>query len=200
MGAGYGLSRGQQYGHYGRPENSYITTVFTLHDFEARLNEVRSSPTNDGRLEMIVRRPSVGSREELIQARLDPVEGLVGDSWSARPHPDPEAQLTLMNSRLIALIAGERDRWPLAGDQLFVDLDLSVDNLPPRSRLAIGTALIEITPEPHTGCRKFASRYGVDAVKFVNSPAGRKLRLRGVNARVVRGGEIGAGDIVSRSV
>jgi MOSC domain-containing protein YiiM len=170
----------------------------TTEELEAGLNDVRASPENDGVLEMIVRRPLVDEREELSEARLDTAEGLVGDSWSRRRRPNPDAQLTVMNARLIALIAGDRARWPLAGDQLFVDLDLSTRNLPSGTRLSLGTAIIEITHEPHTGCRKFASRYGLEAVAFVNSPVGRDLRLRGANARVVQSGTIRAGDIVSR--
>jgi hypothetical protein len=177
------------------------TTVnhLALDGLEAGLDEVRRSPTDDGVLEMIVRRPQVGEREVVDEARLDPQVGLVGDSWSIRRDPDPSAQLTIMNSRLTALVAGDRERWPLAGDQLFVDLDLSAANLPAGTRLAIGSAVIEVTPEPHTGCRKFVSRYGVDAQKFVNSRVGRELRLRGLNARVVRGGAIRRGDRVMKT-
>lgn len=171
----------------------------SLGDLEAGLDGIRRSPKDDGVLEMIVRRPQVGVREMVEEGELDTARGLVGDSWSTRRNPDPDAQLTLMNARLIALVAGGRERWGLAGDQLFVDLDLSVANLPPGARLAIGSALIEITPEPHTGCRKFVSRYGLDAMTFVNSPLGRELRLRGVNARVVHGGAIRRGDVVSIS-
>ena len=83
---------------------------------------------------------------------------------------NPDAQLTLMNARVVALVAGERERWPLAGDQLYVDLDLSADNLPPGTRLAVGSAVIEVTPEPHTGCAKFSARFGSEALRFVNSP------------------------------
>jgi MOSC domain-containing protein YiiM len=109
-----------------------------------------------------------------------------------------DTQLTVMNARVIALLARERSRWPLAGDQLYVDFDLSADNVPPGTRLALGAAIIEVTAEPHTGCSKFAARFGRDATRFVNSPAGRQLQLRGINARVVRAGQIRAGDIVSK--
>lgn len=170
----------------------------TREELEAGVDEIRRSPKVEGVLEMIVQRPQVGIREVVDEGSLDPEQGLVGDSWSTRRNPDPDAQLTIMNARLIARVAGARDRWPLAGDQLFVDLDLSVGNLPPGTRLAIGSAVVEITPEPHTGCRKFVSRYGLDAQKFVNSPVGRELRLRGVNARVVQAGTIRRGDLVTR--
>jgi hypothetical protein len=135
------------------------------------------------------------------EAVLDLTDGLVGDCWRTRGSsstPDgsanPDAQLTLMNARSAALVAGERDRWPLAGDQLYVDLDLSGDALPPGSRLHIGDAVVEVTALPHTGCGKFVRRFGVDAMKFVNSPAGRELNLRGINARVVTSGTIRVGD------
>jgi MOSC domain-containing protein YiiM len=107
-------------------------------------------------------------------------------------------QLNLINARLIALLAQDKARWPLAGDQLYVDLDLSEENLPPGTRLTIGAAVIEVTDQPHTGCKKFAARFGADAVKFVNSPEGKALHLRGINAKVVQGGTIRAGDTVRK--
>jgi MOSC domain-containing protein YiiM len=129
----------------------------------------------------------------------------VGDCWkdrgSSRTHDgsaDPGMQLTIMNSRAISLIAQEKDRWQLAGDQLFIDMDLSPENMPDGTQLAIGSAVVAITDLPHLGCKKFASRFGKDAVRFVNSPAGRQLRLRGVNAKVVKPGAIAAGDIVKK--
>ena len=154
---------------------------------------------------MIVRRPAVNARELLEAASLDVVQGLVGDTWQDRassrtpdgsPHPD--MQLTLMGVRTISLLAGARERWPLAGDQLFVDLDLSAANLPAGTRLAVGTAVIEVTAQPHTGCGKFVERFGVDAMKFVNSPEGRALNLRGINAKVVEGGMVRVGDSVRK--
>jgi MOSC domain-containing protein YiiM len=107
-------------------------------------------------------------------------------------------QINIMSARVIALVAMDRERWPLAGDQLFVDLDLSAHNLPPGTRLGIGEAVLEVTPLPHTGCAKFMARFGIDAVKFVNSPEGKELRLRGLNARVVQSGSIRAGDPVRK--
>jgi hypothetical protein len=179
----------------------------TIKELEAGLERIGASPRDDGVLEMIVRRPGVGQREMLTEGELDPAEGLVGDTWNLRSSagtadgsPDPAAQITLMASRVIDLIAQSRDRWSLAGDQLFVDLDLSADNLPAGTRLGIGTAVIQISAEPHTGCRKFVGRFGVDAMKFVNSAAGRRLRLRGANARVVQDGVIRVGDVVRKLV
>jgi len=166
---------------------------------------IRRSPRNEGKLELIVRRPNTEQREVLEEAELSLAEGLVGDNWKIRGSsrtPDgaahPELQVTIMNSRAIALVAQDRERWSWAGDQLFVDLDLSADNLPPGTRIAVGSAVIEITPHPHTGCRKFAARYGQDAVRFVNSPVGKELRLRGVNSKVVRPGRIRVGDVVRK--
>jgi MOSC domain-containing protein YiiM len=177
----------------------------SLSALEAGLPEIRLAPRDEGRLEMIVRRPAVGEREVLTEAMLDPADGLVGDSWKARASrrskggpPNPDMQLNLMGARTIDLIAGGRERWPLAGDQLFLDLDLSARSLPAGTRLALGEAVIEITAEPHTGCGKFSARFGVDAMKFVNSTEGRALNLRGVNARVVQAGRVRVGDLARR--
>jgi hypothetical protein len=181
-------------------------TQVELSELERGLNEVRGAPKDIGKVELIVRRPAENEREVLAEAELDPVEGLVGDGWRGRgskatddgsAHPD--MQLTLMSSRAAELVAGTRHRWPLAGDQLYVDIDLSDANLPPGTRLEVGSAVIEITDKPHTGCGKFSRRFGVDAMKFVNSGVGRELNLRGVNARIVSGGTVRTGDIIRRA-
>ena len=146
-------------------------------------------------MELIVSRPQPGQRDVLEQAQLNPVAGMVSDSWGLRvAEPDPATQLTLMNARVIALIAQDRARWPLAGDQLYIDFDLADENVPPGTQLEIGDAVIEVSAEPHLGCGKFVARFGVDAMKFVNSPLGRQLHLRGINARVVRAGAVRVGD------
>jgi hypothetical protein len=176
-----------------------------MEELQAAVDTIRQSPRDDGRLDLIVRRPGVDKREVLQEGQLDSREGLVGDTWKIRsssrmpdgsPHPD--MQLNVINSRLIDLVAQDRTRWPLAGDQLYVDLDLSAENLPAGTRLSLGTAVIEVTPQPHTGCGKFVSRFGVDAMKFVNSPLGRQLRLRGLNAKVVTPGVIRVGDVIRK--
>jgi predicted HD phosphohydrolase len=177
----------------------------TMRELVAGLHEIRRSPAERGTVELLVRRPANGRREILDEAVLTLDEGLVGDNWSTRGSsrtadggPHPQKQLTLMNSRSIALIAGHRDRWQQSGDQLFVDLDLSTDNLPPGSRLALGTAVLEITSSPHTGCLKFINRFGAEAFRFVNTAEGRRLRIRGANAVVVVPGVVRTGEPVER--
>jgi hypothetical protein len=172
----------------------------TMEELEAALDHLREAPKNDGVLHLIVRRPAVDEREVVEEAELDPVMGLIGDSWHLRrssrtpdgsPHPD--MQINIMNARVTALVAQERERWQLAGDQLYLDMDLSKENLPGGSRIALGTAILEVSPLPHTGCHKFVSRFGLDAMKFVNSTIGKQLCLRGINAKVVQGGVVKVG-------
>lgn len=178
----------------------------TMEELEAGLEHIRHSPKDTGVLELIVRRPRVGERDVLREGHLDPLVGLVGDSWKDRassrtadgsPHPD--MQLNIMNARVVALVAQYPARWALAGDQLFIDMDLTDDNLPPGTRLELGSAVIEVTDQPHTGCQKFVARFGLDAMKFVNSPVGRQLHLRGINARVLQGGIVRVGDVARKS-
>ena len=169
----------------------------TLAELEAGLDHVRGSPREVGTLEMIVRRPRSGQRELLDAARLDPADGLLGDRWGAAI-PRRGEPLTLMSSRVIGLVARDRARWPLAGDQLYVDLDLSLDNVPPGTRLAVGPAVLEVSAKPHLGCAKFRARFGLDALRFVNSPLGIGLRLRGLNARIVSAGDVRVGDTISK--
>jgi MOSC domain-containing protein YiiM len=182
-----------------------MVTHLSMAELQARQADLGQSPQDKGKLEMIVIRPGVDERKVLERAELDPVDGLVGDNWRARgssgtedgsAHPD--AQIAIMNSRVIQLVAQERSRWPLAGDQLFIDLDLSRDNLQPGQRIAIGTALLEITGLLHSGCEKFTERFGHDAIRFVNSSEGRHFRRRGIYARVIQSGVICAGDMVSK--
>jgi MOSC domain-containing protein YiiM len=171
-----------------------------LATLQAGLADIRLSPADAGRVELIVRRPADDQREVLAEAELSAAAGLVGDKWAvakAGAAPNPLAQLTLMNARAAAVVAGG-DHGGLAGDQLYVDLDLSGENLAPGTRLAIGSAVIEVTAEPHTGCGKFARRFGVDALKFVNSKDGRAHNLRGINTRVVVGGVVRQGDAITK--
>lgn len=172
---------------------------------EAGLGHVRDSPSDGGTVELIVRRPAVGEREVLATGMVDVEAGLVGDTWPERwskrtadgsPHPD--MQLTVMNSRAALLVARDPDRRMLAGDQFYVDLDLSPANLPSGTLLALGSAVIEVTDQPHLGCAKFAARFGADAWRFVNSRVGRQLRLRGLNARVVAAGMVRLGDAIRK--
>jgi hypothetical protein len=153
-------------------------------------------------VELIVRRPAVDEREVVLEAEIDQADGLVGDCWrerGSRSTPDrsadPQTQITVMGSRAAARFAGP-DRWPLAGDQLYVDLDISEANLPPGSQIAVGQAVLEVSAKPHTGCAKFSSRFGKEALQAVSSPAGRAQRLRGMNTRVVSAGVVRAGDDV----
>ena len=174
-------------------------------ELEAGLPEILASPKDRGTVGMIVRRPDVGEREVLDTGELDIAEGLVGDNWRRRgsgqtddgaAHPD--MQLNLMNSRVIALVAQSGDRWTLAGDQFFVDLDLARENLPAGTRLEMGSAVIEVSAVPHLGCRKFVARFGLEAMKFVNSRRGKELCLRGINAKVVKAGRVDTGDRIRR--
>ena len=177
----------------------------TMAELEAGLDEIRRSPKDEGLLELIVCRPRVDERVSLAEGKLHPAEGLVGDSWINRGSsrtPDgsahPEMQLNIINSRVAALVAQSKERWLLAGDQLYLDLDLSKDNLPAGARLALGAAVIEVTAQPHLGCKKFVERFGLEAMKFVNSEVGKQLCLRGINARVVEPGVIRVGQAAKK--
>ena len=178
-----------------------MTVYAGAEELEAGLPAILAAPAREGIVELVVRRPAEGEREVLDEATLDPAEGLVGDDWSDRNDrrgrpADPATQLTFMSSRVIDLVAGDRDRWALAGDQLYVDLDLRPENLPPGTRLRVGTAVVEVTDVPHTGCDKFTERFGPAAIRFVNGKPGRALRLRGMYARVVEGGTVRPGDAI----
>ncbi|HSP05444.1 MAG TPA: hypothetical protein VLR27_18210 [Acidimicrobiales bacterium] len=177
----------------------------TRAELDAQLDHLRAAPVDHGTLELVVCRPALLQRRVLEVGTLSCTEGLVGDTWSQRPSkrtpdgsPHPDMQLNIMGSRVARLVAVTDDRMPLAGDQLYVDLDLSEAALPAGTRLAIGTAVVEITDQPHTGCAKFTERFGLDALRFVNSPIGKELRLRGANAKVVVDGEVRPGDRVRR--
>ena len=177
----------------------------SMTELEAGMDHIRQSPKNDGILKMIVRRPNVDEREALYEGELSTTEGLVGDTWKSRGSshtadgsPSVNAQITIMNARAIALLAQDEEHWSLAGDQLYIDMDLSDDNIPPGTQLTIGSAIVEVSAQPHSGCKKFSSRFGVEAMKFVNSPEGKQLHLRGINTKVIQAGIIRVGDAVMK--
>ena len=181
------------------------TTHLTEIEIMAGLEEVRQSPQDNGSLNAIVIRPATDDRISLQQCRLSPEGGTEGDAWArgcwlklpdGRPHPD--VQICMMNSRIIDLVAGDKDRWELAGDNLFVDLDLSRENLQAGQLLSIGECVIEITEQSHNGCSKFSQGFGPSALKVVNSSTGKELRLRGIYAKVVKAGDVRVGDLITK--
>ncbi len=181
------------------------TIHLSIEELEAGLDHIRRSPRDEGVVKMIVRRPNIDEREVVHKGKLDAVTGLIGDTWKTRFNKHAEdgtanidAQVTIMNARTIALLAQSEERWSLAGDQLYIDMDLSDENIPTGTRLTLGTAILEVTPLPHTGCKKFAERFGTDATKFVNSKEGKRLHLRGINAKVIEAGEIQVSDGVRK--
>ena len=185
--------------------NMLDVQYLSMEELEAGLDHIRQAPTDQGILKMIVRRPNVDEREVLQTGELDTEQGLVGDTWNVRVNTHSKdglasvnKQITIMNARSVALLAQSEERWPLAGDQLFVDMDLSDDNIPPGTQLAIGSAIVQVSPDPHSGCNKFSARFGVEAMKFVNSPEGKRLHLRGINTRVIQPGIIQVGDTVRK--
>jgi hypothetical protein len=183
------------------------TTVkhLTTAELEAALDHLRETPKDEGVVHLIVRRPEVDQREVLDEAELDTELGMIGDNWKVRGSrrtPDgsahPDMQINIMNSRVTALVAQDKDRWALAGDQLYIEMDLSKDNLPAGSRIAVGSAVLEVSPLPHTGCHKFVSRFGVEAMQFVNSETGKEMCLRGINARIIQGGIVKVGQTAKK--
>jgi MOSC domain-containing protein YiiM len=166
-------------------------------ELEAELDLIRSAPREEGCLELIVRRPGRDERETLTSAALTRESGLVGDRWKERAHGKDD-QLTLISTRVLAALEPKRERWPLAGDQLYVDFDLGSANVPPGTRLAIGSAIVEASAMPHTGCKKFRERFGVDAWRFIGSEIGMALQMRGINALVIEPGEVRVGDAVRK--
>ena len=174
-------------------------------ELEAALAHIREAPRDAGAIQLIVRRPAEDAREVLDVAEVNDAEGIAGDTWNLRgsptsvdggPHPD--AQITIMSARAAAAVIGPVERWPLAGDQIYTDLDISHETLPAGTRLRLGNAVVEVTAKPHRGCAKFAARFGRDALRFVNTGEGQALRMRGVNCRVVEPGTVRAGDTITR--
>ena len=181
------------------------TTHLSETEIMAGLEEVRKSPQDNGSLNAIVIRPASNDRISLHQCRLSPEGGTEGDAWAqgcwlklpdGSPHPD--VQICIMNSRMINLVAGDRDRWELAGDNLFVDLDLSRENLQAGQQLSVGECVIAITEQSHNGCSKFSQRFGAAVLKVVNSPMGKEWRLRGIYAKVIKAGDVSVGDLITK--
>lgn len=168
----------------------------TLGDLQRELHELPPSPTDEGRVALIVRRVAAGGRREILDAvELDAVTGVPGDAWGRRPQKDADMQIAVMQIDVARLIANGQP-IPLFGDNLFVELDLRASNLPPGTRVGIGSALLEITPMPHNGCRKFQSRFGHEALQFVAGKDLRHRNLRGIYMRVVEPGVVRQGDSV----
>jgi MOSC domain-containing protein YiiM len=172
----------------------------TLH---AGLDHVLASPSTTGEVRLLVVRPAASERTSVAEARIDTEQGVTGDNWLVRGSKrtvdgsaDPHAQVTVMNIRAAELVAREPERVPLAGDQIYVDFDISHDNLPAGALLAVGDAVLRVSEKPHTGCAKFVDRFGAEAMRFVNSRTGRQLRLRGVNTSVVTPGVVRVGSEV----
>jgi hypothetical protein len=182
-----------------------METHFTLEDLWTKLEHIQQSPKDSGQVELIVRRPAVEEREIITQGRLLPASGLEGDNWRERGSTsmtdgsaNPEAEITLMNSRVIQTLTQDETRWALAGDQFFVDFDLSEENIPAGTRLVIGSAIVEVSPLPHNGCKKFSARFGVDALKFISMAENKSLRMRGINAKIIQAGDVKQGDLVRK--
>jgi hypothetical protein len=174
----------------------------TTEELQTMVEDILQSPNDAGPIEMIVRRPGENEREVVQSAQLSKEGGLVGDRWiknvDANGNPYLASQLTLMNSRVTDAVAVTRERWPLAGDQIYVDMDISIENLPPGSQIQVGDAVVEISEVPHTGCDKFAGRFGKEALRFANVGVGRENRFRGVNAFVVEPGSFRVGDKITK--
>jgi MOSC domain-containing protein YiiM len=176
----------------------------SLDELNAALPDIRAAP-KEGPIEALVIRPDHGARLMPERVRLSRAGGTEGDHWArgcwrstedGAPHPD--VQICIMPARVIRAIAGARENWAEAGDNLFIDMDLTPENVPPGTRLSMGSAVLEITAEPHNGCQAFIDRYGRDACLFVNTGPGRLMRLRGIYGRVVQDGEVRVGDPVRK--
>lgn len=177
----------------------------TAQEIERRMSWVLDSPRDNGVVQLIVVRPQTDQRTVIDRAHFSPETGVAGDNWQhdcwkklSDGHSDPDVQVAIMNARMIEVLASDPAHWPLAGDQLFVDFDLSTSNLSPGDQLKVGGAILEITAEPHRGCRKFKQRFGDHALHCVNSTQGDSHRLRGVYAKIIVAGNVETGDVISK--
>lgn len=171
----------------------------TLDELNAGIDRVLNSPKDGGTVEMLIVRPAEEARITPERAEVSAELGMHGDHWSTGKYRDEiDIQIAIMNSRVLDLVSGGRERWSLAGDNIVADLDLSRANLTPGQKLEAGSAVLEITETPHNGCKKFASRFGAVALRFVNLGAGKDLRLRGIYARVMQPGTISVGDQIQK--
>lgn len=177
----------------------------TQPEIDQRLSSVLDSPKDQGTVEMIVVRPFKNQRKTLIHVLFSPEAGVTGDNWKTQcwkklndGQSDPDVQVAIMNARMIDMLTDDKAHWPLAGDQLFVDFDLSVTNLSPGDQLQIGDAVLQITAEPHRGCSKFKQRFGELAMHCVNSAQGDAHRLRGIYAKIISAGNVSVGDVIHK--
>lgn len=170
-----------------------------LDRLELGLTQLPAAPRDKGQVARIVRRVAGGRRELLDRARLAPESGVPGDAWERHEEPLVDMQLAVIQRDVIELIANGQP-IELSGDNLYLDLDLSSENIPIGSRIRVGAALLEVTPKPHNGCRKFRARFGGDALQFVSKPELRNRNLRGIYLRVVEAGEVAVGDVAQVAV
>ncbi len=177
----------------------------TLEQLELSLETIAASPSKQGTVELIISRPETGKRVVHTIGNFSKTGGLEGDNWAndcwktlPDGKSDPIVQIAITNTRLLAAICPDKSRWPLAGDQIYTELNLSKTNLPVGTRLSAGTVILEITQEPHLGCSQYAEHFGKDSLKFTLTPRGRELNLRGIYAKVIKSGSINTGDRISK--